>query len=394
MAKRRVESVAIEIVFDEIKSKDINVLVSVEGDSVYKNYKTIEFTNFIGKAYEKFDVSHELNIKDAKNILMVTPCVSLSKVEPKDNYLVLQGVLGLDICYSSGDNVNDIGNLYDAVDFSWEVALSNISCESIIESVVSIVSNEIKVSTSIDESGANLSLYVPVVYNGYVFNKENLQVVDDVYLEDYYLSVTTENFDTLSQGNGVCFKDGISGVAGIKETAPFIDEVVGVTATNLVLARSVVEDGVLVVEGVATTSVIYYTKETNELTSIQVEVPFMVEENVAQDNASVVTLCLNKLNARSRRGKEIEVSAELCVYADTYSVNAVNIISNIALASSKPIDDCSLCIYIVKPNQTLWDIAKELGVSQELILEQNSDAEFPLRTGEKLVVCRPRVISF
>ena len=73
---------------------------------------------------------------------------------------------------------------------------------------------------------------------------------------------------------------------------------------------------------------------------------------------------------------------------------AVNIISDIALASSKPIDDCSLCIYIVKPNQTLWDIAKELGVSQELILEQNSDVEFPLRAGEKLVVYRPRVINF
>lgn len=384
----------VEVVIDEIVSKDINVLVSVGGDGVHQNFKNIEFSSYLGKAYEKFDVTHDLSIAGAREVLMVTPCVSLLKVEPKDNYLVLQGVLGLDVCYTKGENLNDIANEYHSVDFTWEVALNGIMLDSVVQSNIMVVSNEIKVSSSIDEAGVSVNLYVPIVYNGYIFNKEVLDVVSDVYLEEYYLSVTTESFESILNGKALSFSDNISGTASILDTAPFIDDIVGVTTNNLVLARSVVEDGKLIIEGVASAVVVYYTKETSDLTSIQVEMPFAVEQKVDLDNSSVVTICLNKINARSKRGKEIEVSAVLDVYSDLYALDNINIISDIALSNSKPQDDCALIIYIVKPNQTLWDIAKEIGVSQELILEQNSDIELPVKAGDKLVVYKPRILNF
>ena len=386
--------VIVEISIDEIVSSDINVLVNVAGEKVYQSTKSLSLSTYIGKAYEKFDVSHDVTIAGAKSILMVTPCARIERVDPKENYLVLQGVLNLDICYKNGDKVEAISSDNHSVDFTWEVALNGINSDSIIESAISIIYNEIKVSTNIDDSGAVISVFVPMSYSGYVFAKEQLEVVDDVYIEDYYLSITAENFDSISQGKGIAFSDGISGVATIQESSPFIDNLIGVTCTNLVLARSVIEDDVLYVEGVATTNVLYYTKETSEMTSVQVEMPFVIEEKVSMDNASVVTICLSKVSARSKRGKEIEVSAELNVYADLYTDESVAVISDITLGAVKPCDDCSLHIYIVKPDQTLWDIAKEIGVSQDLILEQNSDVELPVKAGDRLVVYRPQIMKF
>ena len=384
----------IEVSIDEIITKDVNVLVRVKGDGVYQNTKELEYATYIGRAYEKFDVSHEVSISGAKNVLMVTPCVSLTNVTPKDNYLILNGVLGLDVCYQTGENINDIASNYYNVDFSWEVALSGMNEDSFVESMICLLSNEIKVTTTPEENSSNVSIYVPVVYSGYVFNNNKIEVVDDVYLEDYYLSVTTENAESIVSSGVIDFTDNISGTASIMETAPCIDEVLGVSTNNIVLARSVVEDNKLIVEGIANASVLYFTKETNELTSVVVEMPFVVEHKAEWGIPSISSICLSGISARSKRGKEIEVSAKLNIYGDLYSVNTISLISDIALGEEKPEDDCSLFIYIVKPGQTLWDIAKELGVSIDLILEQNEGLELPLKTGEKVVIYKPKVVKF
>ena len=384
----------VEVVIDEIASKDINVLTKVGGEDVYQSTKQVEFAAYIGRAYEKFDITEEISIKHAKNILMVTPCATLNKVEPRENYLVLQGVLGVDICYENGENLEDIASEYRSFDFSWEVALNGINEDSLVQSALSLLSNEIKVSSTPDEEGVLVNMYVPLVYNGYVFAKNSLEVVDDVYLENNYLSVTTENFDTIVGSGDIHFSDNISGTASILDTAPFIDEILGVCTNNIVLARTLIQDDRLDVEGVANATVVYYTKETNELTSVQVEIPFSVEQKVSGQNASVVTICLNQVSARSKRGKEIEVSATLSVYADLYSSDSMSVISDITLGQEKPVDDCALFIYIVKPGQSLWDIAKELGVSSDLILEQNPELELPVKAGDKLVVYRPRIMHF
>ena len=138
----------------------------------------------------------------------------------------------------------------------------------------------------------------------------------------------------------------------------------------------------------------FEAKETNNLTSVQVEMPFSIEEKVDGDISSVVTICLNNVSARSKRGKEIEVSAELNVYSDVYSIVSEFVISNVTVGEEKPVEDCSLFIYVVKPNQTLWDVAKEMSVSQEMLMEQNPEMELPLKANDKLVVYKPRVIEF
>jgi hypothetical protein len=227
-----------------------------------------------------------------------------------------------------------------------------------------------------------------------VFAENKLEVVDDLYSEKNYLSVTCENFSTISTANAISFKDNISGVASINDNAPFIDEVLGVCTNNLVIASSRIDDKNLCIEGVANSTVTYYTKETSDITSVQVEMPFAIEKRVDCDECDVVTICLGNIYARSKRGKEIEVSAELNVYVDMYTTNNKCAITKVVVGDAKNDDDCPLYIYVVKPNQTVWDVAKEMNTSQELILEQNPDIELPLRAGNKLVVYKPRIVKY
>ena len=383
----------VEVTIDQIESKDISVLTKVNSDDVYLSTKQIEFSSYLGMAYEKFDLTQEFQVSDAKKVLMVTPSACVTTVTPKDSFVNVSGILNVDVCYQMGDNNSDIKSDFHSFDFSWDVALAGITDMSYIQSQLSIVFNEIKVSTMLEDDGAIINLYVPLVYTGYVFNKTTLDVVDDIYSKSNYMSITTENFETLVGSPSVQFKDSISGVASINETSPFIDEILGVCTNNIVLASSRVENGKLAIEGVANATVVYYTKETNGVTSVQVEMPFSVEEKVEGLNSSVVTLCLSDVCARSKRGKEIEVSGNLSVYSDMYGDNEIGVVSGVVLGEEKPHDDCVLYIYIVKPNQTIWDVAKEMSVSVDLILSQNPDVNLPLVGGEKLVIYNPNILN-
>lgn len=384
----------VETVIDLITSQDVNVLVDVNGDDLGIAHKDIELDTYLGKAYEKFDVSEEFDVKNATKILMVTPSVCISSVTPNDNYANVSGLLNVDVCYQMGEDVSQIASDFHSFEFNWDVALSGMSDLSYIQSAISIMFNEIKVSTMLEEGGASVSLFVPIVYTGYVFNKNNLQVVDDIYSKTNYLSVTSENFDSIVGYKSINFKDTISGSASIAETAPFIDEILGVCTNNIVLASSRLENEKLNIEGVANATVVYYTKETNAITSIQVEVPFSIEQKVDGEIANVATLCLVNLSARSKRGKEIEVSSDLSVYVDMYGMNTMQIISSLSLGEEKQKDDCSLYIYIAKPNDTIWDIAKEMNVSEDLILSQNPELELPLKGGEKIIIYNPTLVGF
>ena len=384
----------VEVTIDEICSRDINLLTDVNGDGVYSTGRQVDFSTYLGKASEHFDVSGEFEVKDVNKLLMVSPRVCLGKVEPRDNYVIVSGIVEVDGCLQGGDNPSDIITHSHTFDFSTEVALDGIDENSIIHNQLSILYNEIKVSSTEEEGGLLVNVYIPLLYNGYVFKKNTMAIIDDVYSSKNYLSVTSENFETLIGKNPIKFKDNISGSASILETSPFIDNILGVCTNNIVLASSNVLGDKLFVEGVANATVVYFTKETSSITSVQVEMPFSVEEKVDGVEADVVTLCLNNVTARSKRGKEIEVSAELSVYADMSSINSETIISQVVVGEEKPNDDCTLYVYIARPGQTVWDIAKEMSVSEDIILEQNEGLELPLKGGEKIVIYRPKVFGF
>ena len=51
-------------------------------------------------------------------------------------------------------------------------------------------------------------------------------------------------------------------------------------------------------------------------------------------------------------------------------------------------------IYIVKDNETLWDVAKELGTSVDEIMAQNPDLELPLKAGDRVYIYYQKVMEF
>ena len=164
----------------------------------------------------------------------------------------------------------------------------------------------------------------------------------------------------------------------------------------MVVANKFVRDGLLTIEGVVTTTILYLNKENNSTHSVEVEMPFSTTTSTGQkeDMMAEVELALTQITARARRGKEIEVSAVLEIYSDIYN-NAENaVITKVEEDEEIPESDCAMTFYISKDGDTIWSIARELKISTDLLLAQNPNLTYDIVAGTKLVVYRQRQVEF
>ncbi len=65
-----------------------------------------------------------------------------------------------------------------------------------------------------------------------------------------------------------------------------------------------------------------------------------------------------------------------------------DVIKKVSEGEVKTINDSAISVYIPKPNDSLWEISKELGVSEDEILKINGDLTFPLSGEERIVIYR------
>lgn len=165
-----------------------------------------------------------------------------------------------------------------------------------------------------------------------------------------------------------------------------VNDVMCITGAMLSYSTNL-NNGILTAEGVICATVIYLDDE-NRTDSIKVELPFQTV--IAKDFDCKIDISsqvmITGMFARVRTASEIEVSVEITVNASGKRTTMVNLISDIEMADAKEVDDVAITLYIVKPNQSMWEVAKELNTSEATIINQNPDLKLPVKAGDKVVL--------
>lgn len=388
----------IETHIDAIVNTSLNVLVGFNDEKTFVKNEMLDYYTFMGTASERFEVGADFEIKDSvQKILSLCPSVYIEKVSLNNKFLTINGGLLIDVSYISDEDKSILRTYKSQINFTQEVANENINDDSVVQSVINVMLNDIKVTTSLDANSAMVNAVIPLQYSGFVMNKNSIDVVTDIFNLNNELNVNYESVELFNSLNSDFYEEKISGETTIDETLPFIDEVSGVCSNNVIVANTrVIENGILV-EGIASTSVLYYNRELNTTTSVEVEIPFSKEldyKNIPADYVPVISVAFGDVDAKGKRGKEIEINGRLYFFVQLYKNDNGAVISAVEIQDEKIEDDCVLSIYIVKDGDTIWDIAKEMSVSPDMILEQNPDLELPLKAGDKVVVYKPKEVCF
>lgn len=264
--------------------------------------------------------------------------------------------------------------------FTTEIVAEMVTTDSNIDVMAQVVSIEITLSAQ--DNRAFIS-DIKLTLMASISNSRELEGVVDAYSTASKLNMVEKkhNLDSL-----FCLRTVRDKISANIKIANGINDVECIQGA-MVSSSSNINNGMLTVEGVICSTVIYRNEE-NKLDSINIELPFqtMVTKDFDCDSDIATLVTVTSVFARIRTTSEIEVSAEIAISVKGKRSTQVNLVSDIEVGEAKEIDDVAISLYIVKPNQSIWEVAKDLNTTETIIINQNPELKLPVKPGDKVVL--------
>ena len=346
-----------------------------------------------GKIFAKGLIKGEVSVDNKfRKIIFSSYTGYLKGYDIKTDYFVINGEMFANFLCEYEDG--QLKSFTKTFDFSEEIEQKGILAEDILQLDFTTL---FKPNTNL-VVGSNgetiIDIEMPYVLRGDIYTCYNQETIVDAYDTSKEVNLTTESFDHCINKPSYFAEDKIIAGFNISEDAPRIERILGTAGENISVVNTIVKNGEIILEGIASVGVIYYSEDEDGnkvLNSVVVDLPYSLNVNnseIKENDIAIVDLKLGEISVKNKKGRELEVVANVYV---TYCLATPTIsafTTNIAFGEEKASSPYALEIVVAKENETLWDIAKRLSIKEEQLISQNSDVVLPLSGGEKLVVFR------
>lgn len=380
-----------EVVFDIeiIENLDVDVIKDFPQDTDIEYNKCKSSFNNIKERKKSLITSSEdvMLSKDSPAIyeILKVKC-KIKDTEYKESYnkIMLKGILEINMLYV-GEGKEICSDKVE-VPFSSMVELSNVSDNSKYNIDYIIRDLNVRINPDIDQKTLNVDYKIENSIA--VFEKEEVEYIDDFYSKSRDLkydvkdvSISANQYDVEKEIN---INDTISDI--IPENSRIIEYSMDTSAVVPTL-----EDDSIRISGVAKLNILYQNKDTKEIEGktidVMVEQTFPFEESWKNSNINI-KIEDTKLNV-IQNGTSIDIKIVVYVKISIENILNMSIVSTIEDAPINLKDISSINIYIVKPGDSVWKIAKKYKTSMDNIIKINN-LENPnlIDVGQKILVIR------
>lgn len=270
--------------------------------------------------------------------------------------------------------------------FAGEFADNRINAESELALDAFIKSTTITIES---EGGSKLIIDVEAELKGTAVMTKDVSCIVDAYSLDKELNLS-KNINILD--TNICYRrvrERISGSASIEEGALKSIECVHSPMSGSITAG---RNFRLSVEGVASTNVIYSTHD-GKTGSTVIEAPYqvMITQDYQCDVELLPSVIIAGCNVKITGSSQIEATFDLIVTVRGVKKEEVILIEAIEYGESKETGNIAISLYIAQKGESLWNVAKELSASEDVLLRQNPNIKLPLQGGEKILLYRSLV---
>lgn len=213
--------------------------------------------------------------------------------------------------------------------------------------------------------------------------------VDAFCLESELLPTYQSVPVTLPKGD-FTVNDTVEGNVAIDDTLPLADSILGAVGARLNVSNVIGSDGRVTIEGMLGCNVVYYSAEHNSKNTVFAQVPFSVTVMSDTDENDVITAAggVTDVTVKIRRGNELDLRAGICVMLTPVKNETRMVISELKQGEAKQPREAAISVHIARKNETVWDVAKALGLTPEEVVSQNPNVAMPCAGGERLVAYR------
>lgn len=384
----------VELAFYHLKNQEINIYTGGE-DDIFVMQSEIPLSTFTNKNCFNFTQPVLLECKSRiGKILSVSAGALVKKAETLDSIIVFEGDIFATALVTLEEEPTRFISLSNLEPFREEVEDGTAKKESLIVANARVICENVESRLLEENLGVEISVPVKICYE--LFENKNITVVTDAYAIKNEISLTTSGFNSTEILGNETFDLKIDGNVTLDEGLPRIDKVLAVDSAYLTLTNVVYENRELLIEGIAHATIIYLNDDENTINSVEIEIPFSQTEHTALDaevaNVKLQTM-IHDVDATAKRGRELFVDGKIKASAWFNKTVANAIISDIQRGEEISPNSSAIEIYFAVSGQTLWDIAKDLKVPENVLKNQNPELIEPLNGGEKIIYYNQKTVE-
>lgn len=383
-----------EVIFNVCIKTPVNVSLIEKFDSnddIECKTKKQKFCNIMKNKSNviasKEDIMLQKENEDFMEFLKVN--VKLVNTEYKESYnkILVKGDIEVEALYLSEEEEKGVNKLNLTVPFSGMIEIEGINDKSNFNIEYLMQDFKIRPNTDIT-STKTLTIEYQIEATVIMFEKMEIEYISDFYSQTRELEYENEEVEAVLSRNTDNYE------IEIKESAKGILEddtrVVEYTVDTSLLVAKIIQDTVNI-EGNLKLLFITINDITKEIDTKMIDV--LVNEEIKLNDfetngRATVRIGINSSNI-SVNGNDVDVKIKLNAKVDIENVSMIEIIDNIKESDEKIVNLDSMNIYIVKPGDTLWKIAKKYKTSVEKIANINNIEDTSvISVGQRILIIR------
>ena len=300
---------------------------------------------------------------------------------------MIKGDIDIKMIYLAENQSENVKKVNYTLPFSAMVELENINDNSKFEINYIMQEFNLKLNPEITSTKTMTAEY-QIEVNVVMFEEEEVE-----YIEDFYSQSRELNFDllnvkgvrkTVNLNKNIELKESIANA--LLENSKLIDYRLDTSYIVPVVLQNNIK-----LEGEAKVTLLIQDLNNLELDSKTLDI--IVNEsydldNIANKNNIFVDISQERINI-TQSGQDLDIRIQLEVNTRVEEVEDINVISNIIDDDLDLTGLDSINIYIVKPGDTLWNIAKKYKTSVDKIVKTNDIIDpDAISVGQKILVIR------
>lgn len=363
-------------------NKEINFPSDFDGLIVKKSEGS--YSRVVCSLASEYKIEDEFEIKySIKNILCHDEKVKIEKIESGIGACVIEGEIELSLVFLILNEQKIVKEIKE-IPFRVEVENKDITSKCNVRALINVVDTSYKVFVDENKEKSNISVESKISVCLTACEEKEFSFIDDLYSLENETALKKEKIEVCNLLPLEIKKEKVNGeiaISGIEE-----DKLIASTCEKLVdYDYSLVGDKIVVTGGVMVK--LLFLSSTGSVKCSEVLCPF----SVSVDNTS---------------GKQVDIKANICNFTCEFNKNTLNyqfilqllvssfeksyyyVIIDVDNLGQRKKSESAISVYIPNENDSLWDICKRLGVSEEYILSTNKDISFPLSKEERIVIYR------
>lgn len=374
----------VEVTLILSESENVRYL-SFGGESIYTQDERLNYLSQNDRAVSTFTLTDELENAAVKNVVSADAKAFTNIRKAGDDQIEVSGEVICDLVCEGEDGL--LVSYRTSTPFT-EVLISE-GTQAGDAVVADVTIDSVRVNLTEGET-ALIEIAYEMQAAAYSYAEKSINIFTDAFCVENELQKTIQKVDVIRSVRQQVVNETLDGSVTLKDEMPPADNILAVCGAKAIVTGTSVDSGRVLASGMVTGNIIYYCAENNSISSASIELPFSVLLSVpAGDHDRIdASADIYKVNVRIRRGNELDIRAEVCFDVTLSESETVSVLSGLELGEARIKPESAFSVYIARPGDTLWDVAKELGVTPEAVVASNPDIGIPLSGGERVLAYR------